>query len=51
MANGSTRLALAQMQLDKKQQDENKYLKTIEDKKTKPSKIPLKYPTKNNHSK
>lgn len=52
MANGTSRLALAKMQLAKKQQNESDYEKSITDsrKKLAVGKIPLKNPTKNNHS-
>jgi len=47
MANGSTRLALSQMQLgSKKATVENEVLKTL-----KVNKLPLKNPTAHNHSK
>ena len=52
MANGSTRLALAQLQIEKKQQDEEAKLKALSDSKKKGAlpKISLKNPTANNHS-
>lgn len=51
MANGTTRLALAQMQLDRKQQDEQAYLLKLSDKGKKQPKVALKYPSSHNHSK
>lgn len=52
MANGTTRLSLSQLQIERKQQDENLKLKTLEDSKKKGAlpKISLKNPTSNNHS-
>ncbi len=51
MANGSTRLALAQIQLNKKSaQAEQQELLDLSKKGTKLPKISLKNPTKNNHS-
>jgi len=52
MANGTTRLALSKMQLNRsKATEENNVMKAISDKKSKMTKIPLKNPTSNNHSK
>lgn len=51
MANGTTRLSLSRMQLNK-QKGQHEYMQEIEEEsKGKKSKIPLKNPTKNNHSK
>jgi hypothetical protein len=51
MANGTTRLALSKLQLaGKSGQSEHSELMSIEDKKHKKDKIPLKYSSEHNHS-